>query len=189
MKRVFFYTALLSSVVDVCYQEQKPMFVLDEHLPWVRWCFKESKQKYGCGGLCLNQIGGAFTRSGNLPIWSRFCQLSSLSSNNSLGRGRLKSLCFFFCCLLQSVSGLVLASLKIELRPSTSMHEDGDGVGQRTACSGLENGLGLVRVDMGGNLSPAPLFRISNNECHVGAIQPLAHGYQVKSSESKTTRC
>ncbi|KAJ6965862.1 hypothetical protein NC652_003670 [Populus alba x Populus x berolinensis] len=37
-----------------------------------------------------------------------------------------------WCFEEKRVSGLVLASLKIELiMPSTSMHEDGDGVGQR----------------------------------------------------------
>lgn len=39
------------------------------------------------------------------------------------------------------------------------MHEDGDGVGQRTAYSGLENGLGLVRVDMGGKSLTGPTIQ------------------------------
>jgi len=39
------------------------------------------------------------------------------------------------------------------------MHEDGDGVGQRTACSGLENGLGRVRVDMGGKSLTDPTIQ------------------------------
>lgn len=68
-------------------------------------------------------------------------------------------MCFFFLLSPVECFWSFLASLKIELRPSTSMHEDGDGVGQRTACSGLENGLGLVRVDMGGKSLTGPTIQ------------------------------